>query len=50
MMHHPTKKAYSVDVTAQIGDAVLRRGGMSKVQAAHTFGVGATSLKRHVKL
>ena len=49
-MHPPTKKAYSLDLTEQIVDAVLRRGGMSKVQAAHTFGVGATSLKRHVKL
>jgi transposase len=49
MMHHPTMKAYSLDFREKIVDAVLWRG-MSKVQAAHTFGVGVTSLKRYPKL
>ncbi len=48
-MHYPTMKAYSVDLREKIVDAVLRRG-MSKAQAARTFGVGATSVKRYVKL
>ncbi len=48
-MHHPTMKAYSLDLREKIVDAVLRRG-MSKAQAARTFGVGATSVKRYVKL
>ena len=41
-------KAYSVDLREKIIAAV--RHGMSKAQAAHTFGVGATSVKRYVKL
>lgn len=41
-------KAYSVDLTEKIVAAVRR--GMSKAQAARTFGVGATSVKRYVKL
>ncbi len=41
--------AYSVDLREKIVDAVLRRG-MSKEEAARTFGVGATSVKRYVKL
>src|ERR687894_91169 len=49
MAHHPTMKAYSLDLREKIVDAVLRRG-MSKAQAARTFGVGATSVKRYVKL
>ncbi len=49
MVHHLTMKAYSVDLREKIVDAVLRRG-MSKAQAARTFGVGATSVKRYVKL
>ncbi len=49
MVHHPTMKAYSLDLREKIVDAVLRRG-MSKAQAARTFGVGATSVKRYVKL
>jgi transposase len=48
-VHHPTMKAYSVDLREKIVDAVLRRG-MSKAEAARTFGVGATSVKRYVKL
>ena len=49
MVHHPTMKAYSLDLREKIVDAVLRRG-MSKAQAARTFGIGATSVKRYVKL
>src|SRR3712207_1515683 len=49
MVHHPTMKAYSLDLREKIVDGVLRRG-MSKAQAARTFGVGATSVKRYVKL
>ncbi len=41
-------KAYSVDLREKIVVAVGR--GMTKAQAAHTFGVGATSVKRYVKL
>ena len=47
-MHHPVMKAYSLDLREKIGAAVGR--GMSKAQAARTFGVGATSVKRYVKL
>ena len=47
-MHHPKMKAYSVDLREKIVAAV--RHGMSKAQAARTFGVGATSVKRYVKL
>ncbi len=47
-MHHPLMKAYSVDLREKIVTAVRR--GMLKAQAARTFGVGATSLKRYVKL
>jgi transposase len=42
-------KAYSIDLREKIVAAVLGRG-MSKAQAARTFGVGATSVKRYVKL
>jgi transposase len=42
-------KAYSVDLRERIVAAVLRHG-MSKAQAARTFGVGATSVKRCLKL
>ncbi len=48
MVHHPAMKAYSVDLREKIVTAVGR--GMSKAQAARTFGVGATSVKRYVKL
>jgi len=41
-------KAYSVDLREKIVAAVRR--GMFKAQAARTFGVGATSVKRYVKL
>jgi transposase len=45
-MHHRVMKAYSVDLRGRIVAAV--RGGMSKAQAARTFRVGATSVKRYV--
>jgi transposase len=45
-MHHRVMKAYSVDLRKRIVAAV--RSGMSKAQAARTFGVGATSVKRYV--
>jgi transposase len=48
MGHHSKMKAYSVDLREKIIAAVER--GMSKAQAARTFGVGATSVKRYVKL
>ncbi len=41
-------KAYSVDLREKIVTAIGRR--MSKAQAARTFGVGVTSVKRYVKL
>lgn len=47
-MHHLKMKAYSIDLREKIIAAVRR--GMSKAQAARTFGVGATSVKRYVKL
>jgi transposase len=39
-------KAYSVDLRRRIVTAVRR--GMSKAEAARTFGVGPTSVKRYV--
>jgi transposase len=48
MVHHLKMKAYSLDLREKIVAAV--RHGMSKAQAARTFGVGATSVKRYVKL
>src|SRR5215210_1673364 len=48
MVHHSMMKAYSVDLRQKIIAAVER--GMSKAQAARTFGVCATSVKRYVKL
>jgi len=47
-VHHSAMKAYSVDLREKIVAAVGR--AMSNAQAARTFGVGATSLKRYVKL
>jgi transposase len=48
-VHHLRMKAYSLDLREKIVAAVLDRR-MSKAQAARTFGVGATSVKRYVKL
>jgi transposase len=47
-VHDPSMRAYSVDLREKIVAAVRR--GMPKAQAARTFGVGATSVKRYVKL
>ena len=47
-MHHSVMKAYSLDLREKIVAAVGH--GMSKAQAARTFGVGATSVKRYVTL
>jgi transposase len=47
-MHHRAMKAYSVDLRHRIVAAV--RNGMSKAQAARTFGAGATYVKRYVNL
>jgi transposase len=49
MVHHPTLQAYSVHFRDKIVATILQRG-MSKEEAARTFGVGATSVKRYVKL
>src|ERR687897_3719497 len=48
MMQHSVMRAYSLDLREKIVAAVRRR--MPKAQAARTFGVGATSVKRYVKL
>src|SRR5919107_5160854 len=48
MMQHSFMRWYSLDLREKIVAAVRRR--MSKAQAARTFGVGATSVKRYVKL
>jgi transposase len=48
MVQYLAMKAYSVDLREKLVAAVGR--GMSKAQAACTFGVGATSVKRYVKL
>ena len=47
-MHHGSMKAYSVDLREKIVDGVLGRG-MPKEEAARTFGVGVSSVKRYVK-
>jgi transposase len=41
-------RAYSVDLREKIVDAVIQRA-MSKEEAARTFGVGVSSVKRYVK-
>ena len=48
MTHHTLMRAYSVDLRGKIVDAVLGRG-MSKEEAARTFGVGISSVKRYVQ-
>ena len=47
-MHYLFMKASSLDLIEKIVATVGH--GMSKAQAARTFGVGATSVKRYVKL
>jgi transposase len=44
--HHAFMRAYSLDLREKIVDAVLGRG-MSKEEAARTFGVGISSVKRY---
>ena len=46
MRHHAFMRAYSLDLREKIVDAVLGRG-MSKEEAARTFGVGISSVKRY---
>jgi transposase len=48
-MHHRAMRAYSVDFREKMVDAVLRCG-MSIEEAACTFGVGGSSVKRYVKM
>jgi len=48
-VHHLAIKAYSLDLREKKIVAAVGRG-MSKAQAPRTFGVGATSVKRYVKL
>jgi transposase len=40
-------RAYSVDLRRKVVDAVLL-GGMSKAEAARTFGIGISTVKRYV--
>jgi transposase len=47
MIDHARMRAYSIDLREKIVDAVRR--GMPKVQAARTFGVGISTVKRYVK-
>jgi transposase len=44
--HHGRMNAYSEDLRKKIVEAVER--GMPKIQAAKTFGVGISSVKRYV--
>jgi transposase len=44
--HHGRMNAYSEDLRKKIVEAVER--GMSKIEAAQSFGVGVSSVKRYV--
>ena len=44
--HHEEMNAYSEDLRKKIVEAVYR--GMPKIEAARTFGVGISSVKRYV--
>lgn len=46
--HRVCMRAYSVDLRQKIIEAVWR--GMSKAEAARTFGVGSSSVKRYVNM
>jgi transposase len=46
MEHHEGMNAYSEDLRKKIVEAVER--GMPKIEAAKTFGVGISSVKRYV--
>ncbi len=47
-MHYLLMKAYSVDLRKRIVDAV--HSGTPEAEAAHTFGVSISSVKRYVKI
>jgi transposase len=47
MRHHGHMKAYSEDLRKKVVEAVQQRG-MSKSEAARTFGVSLSSVKRYV--
>ena len=47
MRHHGRIKAYSEDLRRKVVEAVQQRG-MSKSEAARTFGVSLSSVKRYV--
>jgi transposase len=47
MRHHGHMKAYSEDLRRKVVEAVQQRG-MSKSEAARTFGVSLSSVKRYV--
>ena len=47
-MHPASMRAYSLDLRSKIVEAVKR--GAPKAEAARTFGVGISSVKRYVKM
>ncbi len=47
MLHHGAMKSYSEDLRKKIADAVERRG-MGKSEAARTFDVSLSSVKRYL--
>jgi transposase-like protein len=44
--HHVRMRAYSLDLRRKVVEAVLR--GMPKAEAARTFGIGISTVKRYV--
>ena len=46
MVHHSFMKAYSEDLRKKVVEAVKR--GMKKSEAAYTFGLSLSSVKRYV--
>ncbi len=47
-MHHSLMRAYSVDLSKEIVDAI--RHGRPKIEVARIFGVGISSVKRYTKM
>jgi transposase len=47
MVHHPAMKAYSLDLREKIVAAL--RSGMSKAQAARTFGRGGSHFRQTLR-
>jgi transposase len=47
-VHPASMRAYSLDLRSKIVEAVKR--GVPKAEAARTFGVGISSVKRYVKM